>query len=150
VVCPVAHLRLLRFTQQEPDAVDRRCSTGYAGSIINTRNDMKPFAYSTLLIALLIAVLAAIFTVQNDAAVTVYFFRWQADSTTAIVVLGAFAAGVAASSFALLPTVLRAIGNVSVSRKEAQRLARELQQKEAERKDSENTSNGAPPLSVGR
>lgn len=111
---------------------------------------MKPFAYSTLLIALLIAVLAAIFTVQNDAAVTVYFFRWQADSTTAIVVLGAFAAGVAASSFALLPTVLRAIGNVSVSRKEAQRLARELQQKEAERKDSENTSNGAPPLSVGR
>jgi uncharacterized integral membrane protein len=92
---------------------------------------MKPFAYSTLLIALAIAIAAAVFTVQNDAELTVYFVNWEAESSTAIVVLGAFAAGVAAASLALLPTILKSIGNAANARREAQRLQRELQNRQA-------------------
>ncbi len=58
-----------------------------------------------LIIALLIALLAVFFAIQNTAMVTVYFFVWQFSSSLALVLLFSLAIGVILSLLFSLPAL---------------------------------------------
>ena len=87
---------------------------------------MRAPAYSTLIVALLIAVSAVVFAFQNDGEIAVQFMRWEADSSVAVALLIAFGLGVAATTLALLPTLMRAVRNASAARREVKRITRDL------------------------
>jgi lipopolysaccharide assembly protein A len=60
-----------------------------------------------LVIALIIAVIAVIFAVQNITPVVVAFFIWKFGGSLALVLLLAVVTGVLISMFASLPTFIR-------------------------------------------
>ena len=60
-----------------------------------------------LFFALIISILAVVFAVQNTEAVTVKFALWQVESSLALVLLVAVAAGSLISFFVSLPSNLR-------------------------------------------
>jgi putative membrane protein len=60
-----------------------------------------------LIIALLIAVLAIVFALQNTGSVAVSFLVWQFQGSLALVLILAFLAGIVTIFFALLPNLIR-------------------------------------------
>jgi uncharacterized integral membrane protein len=62
--------------------------------------------------ALIIAVVAVIFALQNTSAVTVTFFFWNFHGSLALVLLGALAAGLLIGLLAALPGLVR--GRVTI------------------------------------
>lgn len=70
-----------------------------------------------IIIALVIAVIAVIFALQNMAAVTVSLFFWQFDGSLALVLLVTLAAGVLISLLASLPGLVKGKWTVSNLRK---------------------------------
>lgn len=60
-----------------------------------------------VIISLVVAILAVIFALQNNAQATLQFFSWKFESSLALVMLLAVAAGALMSFFAALPTLLR-------------------------------------------
>lgn len=60
-----------------------------------------------LIIALLIAILAIVFALQNTAAVTITFLVWTFQGSLALVMILALVAGVLIAFFALLPSSIR-------------------------------------------
>jgi lipopolysaccharide assembly protein A len=65
-----------------------------------------------ILFALIIAVLAVIFALQNMTAVTVTFFIWNFNGSLALVLLGALAVGLLVGLLASLPGLVR--GRVTI------------------------------------
>lgn len=96
---------------------------------------MKAPAYSTLIIALLIAVTAVVFAFQNDGEIAVQFLRWNTTGSIATVLLIVFSLGVAATTLALLPTMIRSIRNAAAARREVKRLGKELQKEKQHEQD---------------
>jgi uncharacterized integral membrane protein len=70
-----------------------------------------------IIFALIIAVIAVIFALQNIAAVTVTFFFWSFHGSLALVLLLSVAAGVLISLLASLPGLVRARLTVASQRK---------------------------------
>jgi putative membrane protein len=70
-----------------------------------------------IIFALIIAVIAVIFALQNIAAVTVTFFFWSFHGSLALVLLLSVAAGVLISLLASLPGLIRARLTVASQRK---------------------------------
>jgi uncharacterized integral membrane protein len=70
-----------------------------------------------IIIALVIAVIAVIFALQNMAAVTVSLFFWQIDGSLALVLLVTLAAGVLISLLASLPGLIKGKWIISSLRK---------------------------------
>ncbi len=60
-----------------------------------------------IIIALLIAVVAVVFALQNTAMVTVTFLAWTIDGSLALVVLLAVLTGVLISVFVSVPSVVK-------------------------------------------
>jgi putative membrane protein len=60
-----------------------------------------------VIISLFVAIFAVIFALQNTAPATIRFFTWRSESSLALVLLLAVAAGALMSFFAALPTLLR-------------------------------------------
>jgi uncharacterized integral membrane protein len=60
-----------------------------------------------LVLALIIALIAVVFTIQNTALVTVTFLVWDLNHSLAFVVLLAILAGVLISQFVAMPTRLK-------------------------------------------
>ena len=60
-----------------------------------------------IIFSLILAALAVIFAVQNNAISTVRFFSWQFQQSAGVIVLIAFVAGAFASAIFYLPTHLR-------------------------------------------
>ena len=70
-----------------------------------------------IIIALVIAIIAVIFALQNMTVVTVSFFFWKAHSSLALVLLITLAVGVAISLIASLPGMIRSKLNESSQKK---------------------------------
>lgn len=70
-----------------------------------------------IIIALIIAVLAVIFALQNLTAVTVTFFIWKFDGSLALVLLLSVVVGVLISLLASLPGLIRGKWTVASQRK---------------------------------
>ncbi len=60
-----------------------------------------------IILALLLALLAVIFALQNTGTVTIYILFWQFTGSLALVLIVAVAAGMLVSFLAYLPTLLR-------------------------------------------
>ncbi|MEA4909703.1 MAG: LapA family protein [Chloroflexi bacterium] len=92
-----------------------------------------------IVIALVIAILAVVFALQNLATVTVTFFIWSIDASLALVLLVTLAVGVLISLLASLPGLIRGRWTVSGQKKKLAALEAErntYQQKaEAAEKD---------------
>ncbi len=70
-----------------------------------------------LILALLIAILAVIFAVQNVAVVTISFFAWSADVSLAVALLLALAAGVLITVLLSIPGRVKGSWNSAAGRK---------------------------------
>ncbi len=67
-----------------------------------------------IILALLLALLAVVFALQNTTTVTITFLFWQFTGSLALVLLVALAVGILISFFAYLPSLLR--GQLSMRR----------------------------------
>ena len=70
-----------------------------------------------LILALLIAVIAVIFALQNVAALTVTFFIWHIQTSAAVAMLVALAAGIVITLLVSVPGRLRGSMNSSAQKK---------------------------------
>ena len=70
-----------------------------------------------LILALLIAILAVFFAIQNTVMVTVYFFFWQISSSLAIILLCTLAIGVLISMLFSIPAIQKRNWQVNKQKK---------------------------------
>jgi putative membrane protein len=80
-----------------------------------------------LIIALLIAILAIVFALQNTAAVTITFLVWTFQGSLALVMILALVAGVLLAFFALLPSSIRLRLRASSHKRDKSDLERSLE-----------------------
>jgi uncharacterized integral membrane protein len=78
------------------------------------------------IIALLIAILAVVFALQNTAVVTVTFLVWNFQSSLALVLLLALVAGLLICFLAMAPGMIRSGWRASRQRKLLDRLENDL------------------------
>ena len=91
-----------------------------------------------LFFALMIAVLAVFFALQNSAPVTVKFAVWEFESSLAFVLLLALLAGFLISFFFSLPSNLRARWTIRQQRKKLNEDETSLAQVKAKLEETEN------------
>lgn len=84
-----------------------------------------------LVLALIIAIFAVIFALQNTAMVTVTFLLWTFEQSLALVLLLSLAAGVVVGLFTLLPTTFRQKFSLSSQRKKLDALEKTLAEMKA-------------------
>lgn len=84
-----------------------------------------------LVLALIIAIFAVIFALQNTALVTVTFLLWTFEQSLALVLLLSLAAGVLVGLFTLLPTTFRQKFSISGQRKKLDALEKSLAEMKA-------------------
>jgi uncharacterized integral membrane protein len=89
-----------------------------------------------LILALLIAIIAVIFALQNTAAVTVSFFVWQFHESLALVLLLTIVVGVLIGIFTILPGSMRNRWRLTTQRKKMNNLEKMLQQEKIQREDA--------------
>lgn len=89
-----------------------------------------------LILALLIAIVAVIFALQNTAAVTVSFFVWQFHESLALVLLLTIVVGVLIGIFTILPGSMRNRWRLTSQRKKMNNLEKMLQQEKIQREDA--------------
>ena len=82
-----------------------------------------------LVAALLIAILAVIFALQNPAPVTVTFLNWKFESSLALMLLLTFALGLLLGLVARISAVIRKGWTISSQRKKIAQLEKTLQEK---------------------
>lgn len=80
-----------------------------------------------LILALLVAIIAVIFAVQNAATITVSFLIWQFDASLALVLLLAVAMGVLLAMLVTAPGNIRNSWNLSRLKKRVSQLETEVQ-----------------------
>lgn len=90
-----------------------------------------------LIIALLIAIVAVIFALQNTALVVVSFFAWQFEQSLALVLLFTVIVGVIIGILTVLPGALRSKWRVSSQRKKIDNLEKKLQEASVKRDELE-------------
>jgi putative membrane protein len=100
-----------------------------------------------LVAALIIAIVAVIFALQNPAAVTVSFLVWQTQGSLALVLLITLLFGVLISLLVSVPTVIRRSRTISIQRKQIQSLEGTLAEREQQLQ--ELTANAATPQPIG-
>jgi len=79
-----------------------------------------------LVLALIIALIAVVFTIQNAALVTVTFLVWDLNHSLAFVVLLAILAGVLISQFVAMPTRLKRKVEITNQTKKIKEMETEL------------------------
>lgn len=84
-----------------------------------------------LIIALLIAVLAVIFALQNSMLVTILFFSWTITGSLSLVLLATLAIGVLIGLLVLAPNLLKKTFKSSSQRKRIDALENEVSQHKA-------------------
>jgi putative membrane protein len=90
-----------------------------------------------IIIALIIAVVAVIFALQNLAAVTVTFFFWSFHGSLALVLLLSVAAGVLISLLAGLPGMIRSRWTVASHKKKLAALESERNEHKTRSEEAE-------------
>jgi len=104
-----------------------------------------------LILALIVAIIAVIFALQNTAAVTVSFIVWQFDQSLALVLLLSVAIGVIIGLLTILPTVIRNKWQLTGKKKTIESLEKNLNEtklklEDAERRISSMESQPVPPI----
>jgi putative membrane protein len=79
-----------------------------------------------LILALLIAIVAVIFALQNTAAITISFFMWKVTGSLSLVLLVTLAIGVLIGLLVLAPAYFKNTFQVSSHRKRLSALEKEL------------------------
>jgi putative membrane protein len=78
------------------------------------------------LFALLIAIIAGVFALQNATPVFVQFLGWQAQASMALILLVTFALGVLFGFLISLPTMIQRMRKIAHFRSRADQLAHDL------------------------
>lgn len=86
-----------------------------------------------LIVAIIIAILAVVFALQNAVPITVSFLPWRFESSLALVLLITLALGIMMSLLVSVPSVIKKMKIISNQKKKIQKLEIDLQ-KEAESK----------------
>jgi uncharacterized integral membrane protein len=79
-----------------------------------------------LLLALLIAIVAIVFALQNSTLVVVHFFGWQTQESMALVLLIAFALGVILGLLVSVPPMIQRMRQISQLKRQVDEQARDL------------------------
>ena len=93
-----------------------------------------------LILALLIAVIAVIFALQNTTQVTIAFLLWQFDQSLALVLLLSLAIGVVIGLLTISPTVVKGKLAVSNQKKKIDSLEKEINQYKTKINDLETNA----------
>jgi putative membrane protein len=99
-----------------------------------------------LVLALVIAIFAVLFALQNTAPITISIFMWEIPGSLALVLLVALALGVVIAFLAYLPSLIRNKMNLSRQRKKIAALEKSLVEKQA--KVEELQLKLTPPVSA--
>lgn len=78
------------------------------------------------LLALLIAIIAGVFALQNATPVFVQFLGWQTQASMALILLVTFALGVLFGFLISLPTMIQRMRKIAHFRSQAEQLAYDL------------------------
>ncbi|MEA1939868.1 MAG: LapA family protein [Candidatus Caldatribacteriota bacterium] len=89
-----------------------------------------------LILAIIIAIIAVIFALQNAATITVGFLMWKFESSLALVLLVAIALGIIISLLVSVPSRIKEIKVISSQKRKIKELESDLQEK-SEKSDSE-------------
>jgi len=89
-----------------------------------------------LIVAIVIAILAVVFALQNAVPIAVSFLTWKFESSLALVLLITLALGILMSLLVSVPSMIRTRKIISNQKKKIQKLGIDLQ-KEAESKIEE-------------
>jgi len=82
-----------------------------------------------IIVALIIAVLAVIFALQNTGIILITFLAWKFDGSLALVLLLAFILGVITSLLVLLPRIIKKSIIAFKQKKENKELKEKLEEK---------------------
>lgn len=83
-----------------------------------------------LVLALIIAIFAVLFALQNTAPITISIFMWEIPGSLALVLLVALALGVVIAFLAYLPSLIRNKMNLTRQRKKIATLEKSLVEKQ--------------------
>ncbi|WP_216900389.1 lipopolysaccharide assembly LapA domain-containing protein [Synechococcus sp. CCY 9618] len=78
-------------------------------------------------LALLLAMVAMVFALQNATVVSISFFSWQASQSMALVLLFSFFLGVVAGLLLSVPPMIRRMGRLAQTRRTVTEQAEELE-----------------------
>lgn len=98
-----------------------------------------------LIVALLIAVVAVIFALQNTMIVTISFFAWTVTGSLSLVLLITLAIGVVIGLLVLAPSAIKNTIQVSGHRKRISALEKELEEHKAKVAELQKPKPVAPP-----
>lgn len=90
-----------------------------------------------LIVALLIAIVAVVFAVQNTMAVTVTFFAWEFEQSLALVLLLTLGLGVLIGVLPILPGRIRGKWRLTSQKKKLDALEKKLQEETVRRAEAE-------------
>jgi uncharacterized integral membrane protein len=91
-----------------------------------------------LIVAIIVAILAVVFALQNAVPITVSFLTWRFESSLALVLLITVALGIIISLLVSVPSMIRTRKIISGQKKKIQELESSLQ-RESESKTREET-----------
>jgi uncharacterized integral membrane protein len=80
-----------------------------------------------LIVAIIVAILAVVFALQNAVPITVSFLTWRFESSLALVLLITFALGILMSLLVSVPSMIKRKRMISNQKKEIQELESSLQ-----------------------
>lgn len=98
-----------------------------------------------LIVAIIVAILAVVFALQNAVPITVSFLTWRFESSLALVLLITLALGIIMSLLVSVPSMIRTRKIITNQKKKIQKLEIGLQ-KEAESKVEEEIESNEPEL----
>lgn len=101
-----------------------------------------------LVLALIVAIVAVIFALQNPATVTVSLLFWQFDGSLALVLLVSLTAGVLISLLVSVPAVIRRSRGAPADRRTIETLRSQLAERDQQIKDLEARLSAPPPAPV--
>ena len=91
-----------------------------------------------LIVAIIVAILAVVFALQNAVPITVSFLTWRFESSLALVLLITLALGIIMSLLVSVPSMIKRKRMISGQKKKSRELESSLQ-KETESKTSEES-----------
>jgi putative membrane protein len=88
-----------------------------------------------LVLALIVAVLAVAFAIQNPTVIPITFLIWDVEGPVTLVLLVAYLAGLITMLLILLPGIIRRSRKISVLNKKIKELAKTLPEEEKKEKE---------------
>jgi len=100
-----------------------------------------------LIVAIIVAILAVIFALQNSVPITVSFLGWKFESSLALVLLITLALGILTSLLFSIPSMIKRKRMISNQDKKIQKLQDGLQvEKESKKKEETENEESELPL----